>query len=212
MFKSKANYINKMAKKRRKKRLIYENFKLSLAYLKNLKNFFWFSLVLFLIISVFGYVFPVFFEEQVLKIIEELLRETEGMGGFELTRFIIFNNIKSAFFAMIFGIALGIVPIAVAVVNAYVLGFVSAKSVEFGGFLVLLRLVPHGIFEIPAIIISIALGLKLGMFLFIYKGKNKKTEFWKWFKDSLRVFVFIIIPLLVIAGIIEGLLIWLLSG
>ncbi len=107
---------------------------------------------------------------------------------------------------MILGIFLGFVPLVVAVVNGYVLGFVASKTVAVEGWLILWRLLPHGIFEIPAVLISIALGLKLGSFLFTSKNKGWK-EFWKWIKDVVRVFIFVIIPLLVIAGIIEGLLI-----
>jgi stage II sporulation protein M len=62
-----------------------------------------------------------------------------------------------------------ITPLVVLVVNGYVLGFVANKSVGSQGILVLWRLMPHGIFEIPAIIISIAVGIRLGMFLFVYK-------------------------------------------
>ena len=91
------------------------------------------------------------------------------------------------------------------------LGFVAKKTVAFEGFSILFRLIPHGIFEIPALIISLALGLKLGMFLFIYKEKNKGKEFLTWLKSSIKVFIFVIIPLLVIAGIIEGILIFLLK-
>lgn len=187
-------------------RFVYKNFKLSLDYLKKTKNYVWFSLILFFCIGIFGYLFPVFFEEQILKIISELIEKTEDLGGLQLIKFIFINNLKSGFFAMIFGIFLGIVPFIVAVMNGYVLGFVANKTISIEGILVLWRLLPHGIFEIPAIMISIGLGLRLGLFLFISKNKNWK-EFKKWVGDSLRVFVFIVVPLLVLAAIIEGVLI-----
>jgi stage II sporulation protein M len=190
---------------------VYSNFKFGLQYIKNLKNYFLVVLLLFLLISLFGFFFPYFFNEQIIKLITKLLKETENLGPLELIGFIIFNNIKSAFFGMIFGVFFGIISIFVVVVNGYVLGFVVKETVAIEGFSVLFRLVPHGIFEIPAVIISLALGLKLGLFLFIYKGKNKSKEFLSWLKDSIKVFVFIIIPLLVIAGIIEGILIFLLE-
>ena len=66
------------------------------------------------------------------------------------------------------------------------------------------RLLPHGIFELPAIILSIGIGLKLGVEIW-------KKDSWNVLKrniiESLRFFIFIIMPLLVIAAIIEGLLI-----
>ena len=86
-----------------------------------------------------------------------------------------------------------------------------AQVIGIGGIFILWRLLPHGIFEIPAIIISISMGLRLGSFLFVYHGKKKCSEFWKWIKKSSIAFLLIVIPLLVIAGLIEGILIWILG-
>ena len=80
---------------------------------------------------------------------------------------------------------------------------VSGFEVELGYFS-LWKILPHGIFELPSIIISFALGIKLGMFVF---AKNPSKEFKKRFVLGLKTFVFVILPLLVIAAIIEGLLI-----
>ena len=190
-------------------KFVYNNFKLSLEQIKGLKNYIWFASILFFCFALIGLLLPIFFQEQIINLIKELIEKTEGLSGLELVGFIMFNNIKSAFFAMIFGIFFAIIPFFISLVNGYVLGFVANKTVLIEGWLVLWRLLPHGIFEIPAIMISVALGLRLGMFLFISKNKGWK-EFKKWVVDSLRIFIFIVIPLLVIAGIIEGILIGLL--
>lgn len=195
----------------RNNNFIYENFKLALAYLKKSRNYVWFSLVLFLLTSIFGYFFPVFFKKEIMQIIENLVNQTAGLNGFQLIAFIINNNMMSSFYGLILGIFFGIIPLGIIIVNGYILGFVANKAVDSGGILVLWKLFPHGIFEIPAVMISIGLGLKLGMFLFVYNKKNKSREFFTWVINSLRVFFLIVIPLLVIAGIIEGSLIWLLG-
>ena len=183
----------------------------SLDYIKKSKNYIGFSLIVFFIMGFIGYLFPTLFKEQILNLIKELIEKTEGLSGLELIKFIFINNLRSSFFAMILGIFLGIVPFTVILVNGYILGFVAKVTTNEIGFLVLWRLLPHGIFEIPAIMISVGIGIKLGLFLFVYKGKNRKKEFLKGLKDSLRVFIFVIIPLLMIAAIIEGGLIWLLG-
>ncbi len=185
---------------------VYGNFKQSLKYVANIKNYIWFSCVLFFCVALFGFMLPIFFQEQVLQLIKEIILKTEGLGTLNMIRFIFINNLKSSFFAMVLGIFFGIIPLVIVVVNAYVLGFVANKTIVAEGWLILWRLLPHGIFELPAVLISISLGLKLGSFLFTSKNKGWK-EFWKWLKDVIRVFILIVIPLLVIAGIIEGLLI-----
>ncbi len=190
---------------------IYMNFKQSLKDLKLIKNYLIFSTILFLIITLIGAFFPIFFKEQIIELLNQIIQQTTGLNSIELTRFIIANNIKSSFLALFFGIFLGLIPIGIIIINAYVLGFVINKTILFQGPLILWKLLPHGIFELPAILISISLGLRLGLFLFTYNGKNKKQEFFKWLKQSVRIFILIIIPLLVIAGIIEGFLIWFLG-
>ena len=139
--------------------------------------------------------------------------KTFGLNWWQMMVFILDNNLRSSFFSMLAGVFLGIFPVLAAFSNGYVLGFVAEMAVvsEAGFNLgVLWRLVPHGIFEFPAILLSLALGTKFGTFVFAERGKRKK-EFFRRLEESLRVFLFIILPLLIIAAIIEGILIVFLS-
>ena len=140
----------------------------------------------------------------ILEFIEKLLEQTKDMSQGELIGFIFVNNLQSSFFGLLLGTILGIFPVFAAIINGYVLGFVGAMSIESEGVFILGRLLPHGIFELPAIFISLGLGLKLGSFIF---QKEKKKFFKKYFWNSLRVFLFVVLPLLIIAAIIEGILI-----
>jgi stage II sporulation protein M len=198
----------KRKKSVKKENFIYGNFKQGLDYIKESKRYIWFAFILFLIFAVVGYLFPSLFEEEILKFIEELIAKTEGMSAVELIGFIFMNNLWSSFLPLFLGIVFGIFPIIALVANGYVLGFVANKTIAIEGPLVLWRLLPHGIFEIPAVMISMGLGLKLGSYLFV---RNKKKNFIKWFWNSLRVLFFIIIPLLILAAIIEGFLMVVLS-
>ncbi len=174
-------------------------------YLRKLKNYFYIIIIIFLFAMFLGYFFPYPLEDELRKIIEKLIEETKGMNIFELAIFIISNNITTSFIALIFGILIGIVPIIMNFFNGYFLGFVLSKSIDVFGYQVIMRLFPHGIFELPAFFISIALGLKLGMFIFT---KNKKSYLAENLEKSLKIFIYIIIPLLIIAGIIETILIF----
>ena len=195
-----------MAKKKRGFNLKKEYIE-SWNYIKESKNFIYVAIAIF-----FASFILAFFVQPseallsyILEFIEELLGKTQGMSAIELMGFIFFNNLQSSFFGMIFGMVLGVFPVLAAIANGYVLGFVSSFSVVEQGASSLLRLLPHGIFELPAIFISLGLGLKLGSFIF---EKNKYESFRNFFRNSLRVFLFIIIPLLIIAAIIEGVLIF----
>jgi len=197
--------------KRNKKRdnFFKTNYLQSWNYIKESKKFIFGIAILFFIFVIVGFLYqPAEVVERILKYIEDILARTDGMSSLELILFIFLNNIQGGFFGMIFGIILGIFPIFATFANGYIVGYVSSSVVSSSGIGSLVNLLPHGIFELPAIFISFGMGLKLGTFIF-YKSKAK--HFREFFVNSLRVFVFIVLPLLVIAAIIEGSLIFLLK-
>ena len=183
-----------------------QEYKESWDYLKKAKNYIYFIFIIFLFFALIGFFIPLpeSLSIQLLEFIQELLEKTRGMGGRELTTFIFTNNLKTSFLGMVFGVFLGIFPVIISLVNGYVVGFVASIAVQNEGLSVLWSLVPHGIFELPAVFISLGLGLKLSMFIF---EKNKIKAFKEYFLNSLRIFLLIVIPLLIVAAIIEGSLI-----
>lgn len=238
----------KTVKKRKKENAFLSILKSSWSFLKDLRYYMLFSFCIFIFFILLGFFFPIFYVDQVIAMIKELVLKTQGLNTFELIKFIILNNSYSALMGILFGILFGIIPLGIMIMNGYVLGFVSNKAVEASGnILTLWQLLPHGIFEIPAIIISISLGIKLGfslaysfyrfyfrklnnfwtyalvffsiitvlifpvvLFFTLYNEKLRKIFFYN-LVNSFKVFVFIVIPMLIIAGIIEGGLIHLLG-
>jgi uncharacterized membrane protein SpoIIM required for sporulation len=98
----------------------------------------------------------------VLNLIREIILGLEGKTTIELIILIFFNNLKASFFAMLVGTLFGIFPVITGLINGYVIGFSINLSIEQAGILILWRLIPHGLFEIPAIILSMGIGLYLG--------------------------------------------------
>ncbi len=195
----------KKKKKERKERFLQENYSLTWKYIKESKNSILFVILIFALgFSIASYYQPPEIVELIMEIIEKLLEETAGLNLWQMIIYILNNNLRSSFFAMVLGVFLGIFPVFTALFNGYILGFVTEKSVQVGGLSVLWRLAPHGIFEFPAIILALALGARLGFF---WTAVKKKKEFLKRIDGSLRVFLFVILPLLIIAAIIEGVLI-----
>ena len=195
-----------MKKKTRNKHPFFDHYRQSWNYLVESRKFIFSVIALFFAFSLFGFFVPApdFLDERIIEFIRNLVEKTRGMSYPELTGFILFNNLKSSFFGMIYGALLGIFPVIAASANGYLLGFVASASVKSEGILVLWRLLPHGVFELPAIFISLGLGLKTGSFIFQKdKFKSLKAFFW----NSFKVFVLIVIPLLIIAAVIEGTLI-----
>ena len=197
-------------RKGKKKGFLRENYKESLDYVRVSKNFIYSVIIIFLFFFFIGFFIkaPGILEERILEFIKELLKKTADMSQPELTRFIFFNNLQSSFMGMLFGIVLGIFPVLTMLANGYLLGFIAEKTVGKEGIFILWRLFPHGIFELPALFISLGLGLKLGTFVF---KKNKLKVLSTYLLKSIKVFFFIVIPLLIIAAIIEAALIFFLG-
>ncbi|MAG37780.1 hypothetical protein CMI45_00110 [Candidatus Pacearchaeota archaeon] len=184
---------------------VRKQFREAVRYVKESKNHIYSVILIFIASAIFGLTFS-----SHLGFIKDLLREilskVEGLNGIELTVFILQNNIQSAFMGMLLGIFFGIFPIISLIGNGVVLGYVSSLVIEEAGTFALWRLLPHGIFELAAVFIALGLGVRLGGFVFAKRGKKIRVLRER-FYQSINVFLMIILPLLVLAAIIEGILI-----
>lgn len=189
--------------KKKRQNFFVENYLRCWEFARECRWFFVFALGVFALTFLVGFVFPIFFREEIFTMLRELMAALEGLSTFELIEFIFLNNLKTSFFAMMLGFGLGVAPLVICVVNGYLLGFVSREAVVVDGLLTMWRILPHGVFELPAVIFSIGIGMKFGMQ--VVKGRDGKMG--DAFKEGLRFFVFVVFPLLVVAGIIEGILI-----
>jgi stage II sporulation protein M len=217
---TKAKPLKKVSKKRektKKKFTLLGEYGNALSFIRESRDFIYIAILLFLIFCVIGFFFQdlinaffaSFFDVDLNKVIldyiQQILEETEGMGHGQLVGYIFFRNLQSSLLGLLLGIILGIFPIVALLANGYLLGFVALISVKAHGIQVLWRLFPHGIFELPAIFISLGLGIRLGFSIF---SSDKKKSFKKSFLGALRVFLLIVFPLLIIAAIIEATLIY----
>jgi stage II sporulation protein M len=193
-----------MAKKTIKKSFdLISEYKKSLKYIRESKKFIYAVIWVFFFFALAGFFIPApqILQDKIMDFIKQILSQTKGMSQFELIQFIIINNVKSTFFSIILGMFFGFFPLIGALANGYLLGFVSLLSINEGGILTLWKIFPHGIFELPAVFIALGMGMRLGTFAF---HKKKADLFKNYLINSLRVFLLVIVPLLVIAGIIEG--------
>lgn len=179
-------------------------------YLKSCKIQIYLAISLFFVFAIIGFFVPT--PEEIMKLILEYIRQileqTKDMSAIELISFIFLNNLQASFLAILFGLFFGIVPVLFAIFNGYILGIVASMAVAEEGIFSLLNILPHGVFELPAVFISLGMGLKIGSFIF---QKNKFNFFKKTFANSLKTFFLIVIPLLILAAIIEGSLIFLIK-
>lgn len=116
---------------------------------------------------------------------------------------IFLNNAVKSLFAIVLGAGFGIIPVLFISGNGIVLGLIANQvSKEHGAVFVLSALLPHGIIEVPMVLISAGLGLRLGFFMYLSLRGQKKDMKYE-LMESLRTYVRIVVPFLFIAAVIE---------
>ncbi len=116
---------------------------------------------------------------------------------------IFLNNAFVSLLFLVLGLALGILPVVFIAFNGYLVGVIAYLAAqERGPLFILLALLPHGILELPMVFLAAGIGLRLGHQVFsalIGKPTRIKREF----KDGLIFYFRWILPLLLVAAIIE---------
>ena len=114
------------------------------------------------------------------------------------------NNLRAMVLSTLYGfIPFLYLPALSMGVNAILLGMV-ASSVNGQWLLLAAGILPHGIFELPALCLSLAAGLCLCQNINRYIRKNEKGIMKPLLLNILRVTGLVVIPLLVIAAIMES--------
>lgn len=114
------------------------------------------------------------------------------------------NNLRAMVLSTLYGfIPFLYLPALSMGVNAILLGMV-ASSVNGQWLLLAAGILPHGIFELPALCLSLAAGLCLCQNINRYIRKNEKGLMKPLLLNILRVTGLVVIPLLVVAAIMES--------
>lgn len=176
-------------------------------YLAKIKNL-TVLLSIFFMVSVFmGYALahsqPGETEELLIKNLESMIEPAKTYAPLRLFEFIFLKNLLAALVSVFSGIILGFIPVLAIFTNGVVLGAVSYIFLGQNNMFVLLAgILPHGIIEIPALILSAASGVWLWQAIYrrIFYGEKKLGEE---FSAIVRFFFLAILPMLFLAAIAE---------
>lgn len=135
--------------------------------------------------------------------------------------FIFFNNAVKSIMVMLLGAFFGILPAFFLLMNGLALGFVVTAAGSEGGNvldLIVRGLLPHGVIEIPAILIAAGFGMQFGYLILKSLGElgsreaSERTVDWRGFLISAGRGAIWIVGLLLIAAVIESTLTFYLVG
>lgn len=135
--------------------------------------------------------------------------DQKGMDLDTISAFALFKNNT---LACLYCILQGCIPffyldVFAFLINSASLGIIGAVYTTTNMSLLVLAagLIPHGIFELPAIFISLAMGFKTcSLFGKRITGKIESLDVKGYMFNVFRVFVWIVIPLLLVAAVIEA--------
>jgi stage II sporulation protein M len=125
-----------------------------------------------------------------------------NMGLLELFGFIAWNNASKSLLFMLGGLLGGVLPLFFVIFNGFFIGWVaySLGAVRGIGYIIA-GLTPHGIIEIPAIILAMSIGMSLGYA--VLNSLRGEGNIMKEAKPAIGLFLTRVIPMLIIAAVIE---------
>jgi stage II sporulation protein M len=171
----------------------------SMKYILIVTGIFFFSLIAGLCASLDD----VGLSENYMEILKDSFGWIKHLSPVLIMIVIFLNNAVKSLFAIVLGAGFGIVPILFVGGNGIILGLIANLVLrEQGIIFVLAAILPHGIIEIPMILISAGLGLRLGFFTYL-SIKGKKLDMKYELLESLRFYIRIIMPLLFVSAMIE---------
>ena len=177
--------------------------------LKSSKNIFLFCFAVFILSAVLGFLTFSHFEEELPEILEQafgdLLNEESKI---KIALSIMIRNLTASLLAIALGITL-FFPVLVVVGNGFLIGLVTKLVLSHGMSISTLAkgILPHAIFELPAFFIAISFGIRIGLALLSPKkfalGYSRKNAVILRFKEASIIYLVVVVPLLIIAALIE---------
>jgi stage II sporulation protein M len=131
--------------------------------------------IIFIAFIVIGFMIPLEMTKDMIQDLNNTLQMLKNLGPVSLLILIFVNNAIKCLLAILLGILIGLPPAIFICFNAVSIGILaSALGPQLGYTTVVLSLLPHGIIEIPALVVSTALGLSIGAeaWKFIIKQKS----------------------------------------
>ena len=132
-------------------------------------------------------------------------------SGFRLCLAIFLNNLRVSLFSILFGLIPFIfLPILGAITNGFNIGIITSAISIKGynlGHILLSAIVPHAVLELPAIFYAVSIGVSLSYQIskrIIFGYDSSDEPFILMLKRIFKTWVGVIIPLLLVAAIIEA--------
>jgi stage II sporulation protein M len=125
----------------------------------------------------------------------------EGRQGADFILSLFLHNLVATYIAMCLVSLWGLFPLVNAIANGLILGWIVGTAYGPSPVDAAVMLVPHGLFEWPAMMIAWGVGLWRGAG---YRFSSPSGTYLHRLKQSNQLFFLYVFPLLVVAAVVEG--------
>lgn len=182
-----------------------------LHYVYELRYFLLIVVALFALCIAMGYAITVYdpsLMKPLLSGLQEKAADLSTRSPLGMALGIFENNAFGCLIALALGLIAGIYPALFIATNGVIIGValgmvISKYGLALGLLVFVLGLLPHGIFELSMVFIAAAAGIKLGYDAILTLVKSDLGIIRKSAWDALRIYVFWILPILLIAAFLE---------
>ena len=134
-----------------------------------------------------------------------LIKTFRGLPKLQLAAGIFFNNALKVLFVILLGPLLGVFAVFFLLLNGAAIAVALYISTHSKGlWLSLLAILPHGILEIPAVVLGTSVGLMLGVQAMKRLFGKTPAGIGGELRGAFKFFLFVIAPLLFVAALVES--------
>lgn len=155
-----------------------------------------------------GTLAPTSFQKEAAEASRFIADMVRGLSGGWLFYNILVHNVIASILILLSGVLFGIVPIFSMGANGFFLGVIYRQAAEMAGYSkAAIMILPHGVFEIPALLLAASYGLWLGV-MTVQRVRGKESTLLRFhIEHAFRRYFAVVFPLLIVAAGIETTLI-----
>ena len=158
-----------------------------------------------------GTVAPESIRRQMTEVFQSVVGNYRGLAGGALFFNILVQNVMATIFVILSGVLAGVVPTFAISSNGFGLGVLFRQASDAAGYTAAaLKVLPYGVFEIPALLIAASYGLWLGV-MAVRRVRGREPSLLRLHMEhAFRRYFTVVFPLLIVAAAIETtLILWL---
>jgi stage II sporulation protein M len=175
---------------------------------RTIKPYFLILTLVFSVSFLAGTLAPSSIRQQMTDVFQAVVGNYRGLAGGMLFFNILVQNVMASIFMLLSGVIVGIIPTFAIGSNGFGLGVLYRQAAEVTGYTkAALKVLPYGVFEIPALLIAASYGLWLGVTV-VRRMRGKEGTLLRFnIEHAFRRYFAVVFPLLVVAAAIETTLI-----